>query len=107
MRVTTTVITTLDESSNHQQQPSCQQLVNDLYIADFIRQLKQLDRQCKSVKHMMQSAYPQHPQSVLKEQVTEYKLERINRRERQEDMRRLLVDSVKLTKKLREQINVL
>jgi hypothetical protein len=72
----------------------------DIYYQDFERELNKLVRLSKSVRHII--AAKKENGSIFSQQKNGYELVRVDRKQRKDDLRKVLVDTVKMTKKLRE-----
>ena len=73
-----------------------------------MKEFNRLQRQAKSVKQVQRGggSLPKNSSDeILKPK--DYEIVRINKRERQEDLRKVLVDTVKLNKKLKEQLAIM
>ena len=73
-----------------------------------MKEFNRLQRQAKSVKQAQRgggSVLKNSSEEILKPK--DYEIVRINKRERQEDLRKVLVDTVKLNKKLKEQLAIM
>lgn len=103
----------LDGGAHHE--AAMREVKKEITMKEFFREYRKLKRMQNSVKNnYMQASNPQgmnqtgKPPNISQNTiVSSYSLNRINKKERQDELKLVLQETMKLTKKLKEQLKIL